>query len=400
MNIEIRGAGFENKGAELMLRTTVERLRRRHPKPNLVLEPGINSNYSDRAALGLAATYPAYTLLEGRVRSLAIRSKLVREAAFASLRRARPRSASRTLGLIDREECDALLDIAGYAYGDKFPAMKTRVAADATAEYSRRQKPVVFLPQMFGPFSDRRGADQMRRAAASANLIYARDERSFEMLEDLIGKDDRLRLSPDITIASFGCDHNDKPAGTAPYACIVPNERMAEQGKAEWGETYLSRLQHALQRIATSDIKPIIVIHTNDPGDLSMGEELRQRVGPERVGLFIDPDPYALKAFLGGAEFMIGSRFHSIVAALSSGVPAVALGWAHKYEMLARDFGVEELQHRGADPEEMLISLVDRLSDEAENQRLRTTIRGRGAKLRSQVEVMWNDIDQLLNTVS
>ena len=39
-------------------------------------------------------------------------------------------------------------------------------------------------------------------------------------------------------------------------------------------------------------------------------------------------------------DLLIGSRFHTLVFALSAGVPLVALGWAHKYQGLLEQFGL------------------------------------------------------------
>jgi colanic acid/amylovoran biosynthesis protein len=50
-----------------------------------------------------------------------------------------------------------------------------------------------------------------------------------------------------------------------------------------------------------------------------------------------------LKLLIRELDFLIGSRFHSIIAALSLHVPAVALGWSHKYQEVLNDVGVGEL---------------------------------------------------------
>ena len=39
---------------------------------------------------------------------------------------------------------------------------------------------------------------------------------------------------------------------------------------------------------------------------------------------------------------MIGSRYHSLIAAMSSGVPSIALGWGHKYYEMFELFGMEK----------------------------------------------------------
>jgi polysaccharide pyruvyl transferase WcaK-like protein len=49
-----------------------------------------------------------------------------------------------------------------------------------------------------------------------------------------------------------------------------------------------------------------------------------------------------LKAVIGRMDFVVGSRYHGIIAALSQMVPALVLGWSHKYFELVRDAGIEE----------------------------------------------------------
>ncbi len=39
---------------------------------------------------------------------------------------------------------------------------------------------------------------------------------------------------------------------------------------------------------------------------------------------------------------MVASRYHACVAALSSGVPALVVGWHHKYEELFKYYGQEK----------------------------------------------------------
>jgi polysaccharide pyruvyl transferase WcaK-like protein len=48
-----------------------------------------------------------------------------------------------------------------------------------------------------------------------------------------------------------------------------------------------------------------------------------------------------MKSVIGHLDMVIGSRFHSLVFALSSSVPVVAVGWAHKYSELMELFGLQ-----------------------------------------------------------
>ena len=49
-----------------------------------------------------------------------------------------------------------------------------------------------------------------------------------------------------------------------------------------------------------------------------------------------------IKAIIGNCDYVISSRFHALIAALSQRIPALALGWTHKYLELMKEVGLED----------------------------------------------------------
>jgi polysaccharide pyruvyl transferase WcaK-like protein len=92
-------------------------------------------------------------------------------------------------------------------------------------------------------------------------------------------------------------------------------------------------------------------------------------------------DPVLLRAIIAQANVFIGCRFHSVVAALSCGVPTLTIGWSHKYSEMAEqlDAGSWVLDTVEFEPEEgyrMVRSLLDRAED------LRVALRGHIERVR------------------
>lgn len=400
MTIEIFGAGFGNKGAELMLRTTVARLREADPGVRLAVEPGREAPYERRAELALAHVFPSPSLFPGKIQAALHRFPAARAIAFAPLEAMASPGVRRALGLVPRRACDALVDISGYAFGDGFSWIKTRDAALRAGAYARRGRPVVFMPQMFGPFRNPKVRTHFLRCCEHATRIYARERPSYEAVRELIGDDPRLRIAPDITIFGVRAEHAFADEEPAPYACIVPNERMLDQGKKDWGDSYMPRLIAAATEMHAHGLRPTVLVHSGDAGDERLAAELLARLeaqlGPGAAARFHHPDPRVLKAFIAGSRFLVGSRFHAIVAAFSSGVPGVALGWAHKYEALASDFGVPELQHTARDEPDHLVSLVRDLCDGSKYEAFRRRIVASRDRMRADSEAMWQDVYAIL----
>lgn len=400
--IEIFGGGFENKGAELMLRTTIQELRIGQPELRIAVEPGPGDDFDRSAELGLRHIFPTVPMYSPQVCRFLFRSSLLRKIAFGVASAALPKRANTQLGLVSRQHCDALVDISGYAFGDGFSWIKTKNAIARSKAYHRCGKPIIFMPQMFGPFKNPKVRESFRTCCQYATVIYAREKYSFEAVREVIGDDDRLKIAPDITIFSrCTSSFNASEVGVdGAYACLVPNERMLDQGKREWGDSYIERMTRAGIEMSRNGICPVIVIHAGDGKDADLADRIRDNINFSKCALAARivayPDPCDLKAFIAGSRFLVGSRFHSLVAAFSSGVPGVALGWAHKYDALAGDFGVPQLQHRGTDDVEHLASLVEELCRPAGNQRFRAIIISHKQKMKGRSEAMWRDVRRLL----
>lgn len=53
-------------------------------------------------------------------------------------------------------------------------------------------------------------------------------------------------------------------------------------------------------------------------------------------------DAEEIRAWIGRCEFLVTSRFHAMVFALSQNVPVLLVGWSHKYQEVMEQFGLSE----------------------------------------------------------
>lgn len=387
MLVEIYGAGFTNKGAQLMLYATAERLRAADPAVRCCVER--RGTYEERAAYRLRTILPGFTPPGAPLR----RRVANRFADFAV--GCVPASLRDGYGIVRPGEPDALIDVSGYGYGDKWDLRVFDRFLRRSAEYRRAGRRVILLPQMFGPFEKPGYAERFRDVVAQADRVYARDPISLEHVRRAAPGADHVRLAPDITIFTPGA----APPGSAsarPYVCFVPNVRMTDQGKDDWGDAYFAVLTDAARRVLAAGCDVQVSLHEMSDGDLDLGRRLVEAVGLGRCTLCLDTDPLAIKGRIANARFLVSSRFHSIVGALSSGVPAITLGWAHKYETILQDFGVPELLCDAASAPRRVPELVDQLNAAERRDAMRATLAAAKERMRPANAAMWDDVYGLL----
>ncbi|WP_436795768.1 polysaccharide pyruvyl transferase family protein [Actinospongicola halichondriae] len=86
--------------------------------------------------------------------------------------------------------------------------------------------------------------------------------------------------------------------------------------------------------------------------------------GPDVVYLDADLAAPDLKSVIANATVHVGGRYHSIIAALSSGVPCLSLSWHPKYLDIMRMYGMEDFVIDGLGATTQRDVLIERLVNE------------------------------------
>ena len=371
--ILLHGTGTHNKGAELMAVAILQHYRAMPHPPHFAVPPRFGT-YRDRARYGL------WTLLEERRLG---RAKLATWLAHAAFRR--------KYGLASMDDIAAVLDASGFAFGDQHGPRPTQDMARNCRRWKRQGKKVVLLPQAFGPFSSHEIRTALRQLIEHCDLVFAREETSYQALAEVVGSDQRIRVAPDFTVSVEG----QVPAGfqgDPSTAFVVPNQRMLDKTEAHTQAAYIPFFAKAIDGLAGAGLRPIVLLHA--PEDAALVAPIAQAASA-RFDVLQIACPVQLKGVLGTARLVIGSRFHALVGALSQAVPTLACGWSHKYDQLMRQFDCPECLLQVTDGDRLPEKLAA-LLDPPQRERLVARLHAAGRRLKAQIDSMWSAVDHVL----
>lgn len=378
--VEISRAGFRNQGAELMLRAAVSRLRDRYPGVRIAVEPGDDATFEERSSLALH-------------QKLALR---LRGLDLSGLDGLVPSKLRMKYGFVTNLELNAVFDASGFSYSDQWGAFGVR-AAKALALSCRRWKAqgtrIFLLPQAFGPFKNPALARPMAAVLEHADLVFARDQHSFDQLSSLAGDKSTLRLAPDFTAElSHSAVMEDKPRSGF---FIIPNARMVDSEGGVARGAYVDFLARVASYAHRCDQSPFFLIHEGE-GDQRLAEEVAGKLSFS-LKIVKEPDALRSKAVIGAARAGLSSRFHGLVSALSQAVPTLGTGWSHKYQALFAGYGFERglLEVSCSDAE--LYSLMDDLFSPVRYEEIVTRLEGKGCVMQQQTDRMWDEIFERLD---
>lgn len=392
MLIEIHGAGFQNKGAELMLRTTVYELESRLSNFRPAIDP-IYGDYEARCELKLQQIFPArhHVGTHGFLKRLNTQN-LLGSKWFEKIFNRLVGAPLSSYGCCTLASVEALVDISGFAYTDQWGFKSTVDFSKLTAFYRSKNRPVILLPQAFGPFQNRETQVAFNEVVNNSTLIFARDEKSYEYAVSVAGRSEKILKAPDITLFYSGMSYEKKDIDLVKekYVCVIPNVRILDQGKKQWAEKYEVYLEKAIQEILSQSLKIYLVVHDSSGQDLEIACRLHSKFPGNNISLVKEFNPIKLKEFIAGSLFVIGSRYHGLVAAFSSQVPAIAIGWSHKYEMLFSDFGCEKFLISSGISQEAFLTRVRELLDPEKRDYCRKIIAHKLQDMQSRNQEMWN----------
>jgi len=387
--IELRGVEFVNKGAELMLRAIVAKIEEQFPNAIFVMENRIG--LSPRQVLLKNNIYSKTNFKFKRYNKLHFFLDASYITNFFSP------SKRRSMKYVSEEEINVVIDGSGFAFGDQWGAnYAAKVLTSHIEKWKSSNKTVILLPQAFGPFEKIDLRNEMGKVVKNADLIYARDPISYEYIKGLDEGNSRIRLSPDFTSLIKGIipDYFDS---SLHQVAVVPNNKMITSNNQEKANAYLDLLVKSILYIQRKGFKPFFLIHEGK-GDLALAEKINKDLSI-KIPIIVDDNSLVIKGIIGACYAIITARFHGLVSALSQGIPCLATGWSHKYEMLLSDYSYPEalIDVNIGEPE--LESKIENILNIDSREAITQKLKDASVKQKSLSISMWNEVFDKLSTI-
>lgn len=326
MIVEIKGAGFVNKGAELLLRSCL-RLIYENFGDDVLIVRSKNANFEEdkfHKELKLGS-------VEVRSWKGLIQSVVIRDSENNS---------------IQDGHIDLILDVSGYLYCDFWGARAIWRNALYYKYWRNRGCKIVLLPQALGPFDQLINRTLFRYLAKQVEVIYARDQESYDIVKSVIPASKlHSEYLQDIT---FILDSNEVDFSARDGVGLVISEKFYRN------KSDIFLLLEVLRRHNFFSVK---VFCFDSLGDAALTRFLLEELESQsfHVQDFSMLNGIESKKELSKCTLVVSSRYHAIVSALSCAVPVVATSWSHKYETLLAEFRLEHaVAHRIQDLDESL----------------------------------------------
>jgi colanic acid/amylovoran biosynthesis protein len=217
-------------------------------------------------------------------------------------------------------------------------------------------KPLIFLPQSFGPLPGRLQRGLLRWLLARSALLAAREYRSLDLLA-AIGLRRRVLVLPDLAFAL---------ADTSTTLAAYPELERALQHAArpligltlmDWGgqnptfqnqagyeAAILALIAHVRQSYGAT-----VMLFAQCYGPVAAQDDRRiarriaAQAGPADSVVLVDQalPAEALKAAYRQLDALVATRMHSAIFAMSAGVPTLAIGYLHKSIGIMEMLGLE-----------------------------------------------------------
>lgn len=266
------------------------------------------------------------------------------------------------------EQADAILDLsAGDSFTDLYGPRRLRTVTAPKEAALRAGRPLVLLPQTYGPFAAPQARHLAERLVRSAEIAYARDPWSFERLLELAGPDadpSRMRDGVDVAFAleprrpvsevadlveALTNDPTDRPTVGVNVSGLL-QERNAHEQFGIVGD-YLETMATLVRALVDDGAHVVLVPHVHVPdggGESDTGAMSRVR---ESLPLAHRQCTTVLPAHLDAAEikwcisrmdWFVGTRMHATIAALSTMTPAAAYAYSDKTRGVFETCGVAD----------------------------------------------------------
>jgi len=375
MIIEIRKAGFINKGAQLMLYACLEKLRAAYPDATFTMAPTHLQGAQPFRKLVDVGMFPKASLYyQGW--------QLGRLAALV------PRKIREMYGVILDRDVDIVIDAAGFSYSDQWGYHSVKELAHSAVRWKKQGTKLILMPQAFGSFTNPKIKKFINIAIANADLVMPREQTSYQYLISVAGLKSNIKQYPDFTNLIMGSIPNIyDPINHR--VCLVPNYRMIDKTSDAQSRAYLAFMVNCAQWLEQRKAKPFILIHEGK-NDIWLSKKISELSNNIPV-LKVDC-PLEVKGILGACDATIASRFHALVSALSQGVPSLGTSWSHKYHELFCDYNFQEGIVDILTPWPKIEQKLEMITEEHSHKMIANKLLSESHRLKKSTEDMWKQV--------
>jgi colanic acid/amylovoran biosynthesis protein len=338
-----------NMGGQAMLEATLEHMRLRCPGARFVLfsvYPLADREQNRHPDLEVVAMPPWRLLTIDLLAALLI--YLLRNAGIDHLvAPVLPRLFQRVA------DCDLMIDLTGISFVDRRGLLLLLYNLAVCMPSFATGTPHHKLSQALGPFETRLNRRIAKFVLKRCATVVARGLETAHNLQRL-GFNNPSVL-PDVSFAMTTND-DDRAQGLAfvqrklsKRDCIVVSpSRVVERICSQRGCDYQHELSIFCRTLCEDGYGVLILPHSLRMGysknnDVLVAKQIAKNLADLKNCALLIPPPSArlIRGIFASCRFVITSRFHAAVGAVSVGVPVITIGWGHKYHDLLQPFGLD-----------------------------------------------------------
>lgn len=379
MILEIRKAGFTNKGAEMMLLSIISELRRKYPNCQLVMAPTTDKGSQPFSKLTSLGMKTKFKLRRGKI-DLSFIGNFI------------PYKIRNAYGIVIDKEIDVVLDASGFSYSDQWGTYDCMELNDSVKIAVKNNQKYILLPQAFGPFDIDENKKRIKSVLNNVDLTFARDRVSLAYLEKINSKGNIIQ-KPDFT-CSLNPIIDDEIKRFSGMVPIVPNYRMLDKTDKDTSVSYLNTMIGLVKIAISKGFKPYFLIHEIDL-DKEVAEKINASLG-SKFEIIEESNPKRIKGYLGVAKFIIASRYHASISGLSQNIPVIGTSWSHKYEELFSEYNFSKGLVNNINNTEVE-SLINEMSVNAEYLRITENLTYHSMLVKESTKDMWLQVFKIID---
>jgi coenzyme F420-reducing hydrogenase beta subunit/polysaccharide pyruvyl transferase WcaK-like protein len=337
-NIVIVGGALSNKGSQAMTFTVVDQMKRRFPDKDIYLFSTPDFRRPEREKRKYTFKFRSWDIFTAFRLSGFLGRLLVSKS--------NEWQEEKDTEKIIRNAC-CFIDISGFALSSELGFVTSWYYLLNIMTAKKFSVPFYILPQSIGPFDYPLTyrflfSPMVKMFLKYPERIYPREEAGVNSLMKYIKR--KVEKYPDIVLQNdsyeishiFNGDLELKGTEVKTNSVgIIPNLRVIERTDA----VELMKVYNTLINSLISAKKTVYVVrHSHE--DLGICTDIKNRFHDNDKVILVSHDlnAFQLENIIKQFDFIVASRYHSIVHAYRNVVPSLVIGWSNKYRELLKDF--------------------------------------------------------------